>query len=117
MNIQKRTNIIIALLVLLIISTIFTINYLKERTDPESDEVLKCIAENSILIVSKTCSHCANQKLILGEGLKYFEMIDVADHPEVWDEYDLLGVPAWIIGDEIHYGTKEIKTLKDLTEC
>ena len=116
MNIQKRTNIIICLLILLIISSIYTINYFKQKINPEED-ILKCISENSVLIVSKTCSHCANQKLILGDSIKDFEILDVTENPELWEEYNLLGVPAWIIGDEIYYGTKEIKTLKDLTEC
>lgn len=116
MNIQKRTNIIIGLLVLLIISSILTINYLKERADPEED-ILKCVAENSVLVVSKTCSHCANQKIILGDSIKEFEIIDVSEHPEVWDEYNLIGVPAWIINDEIYYGVKEIEQLHDLVNC
>ena len=100
----------IAIAVVILVALIF---YFK--SDSADDETLKCIANNSKLYVLKTCSHCADQKQILGSGLKYFELIDCGDFPEKC--IGISGVPAWEINGERSSGVKSISELKELTGC
>lgn len=103
-------------LIIAVIISIFLIEYIKGIQNG-SEEELKCIASTSILYVSKTCSHCANQKLILGEGIKYFTLIDCSDDIEKCQEADITAVPTWIIDGEKHAGVRTVNELKELSGC
>lgn len=121
MNAKKRSNIIISLIILLIISATFTIIYLKKEVNPE-DATLECIAEKSVLYVSKTCTHCAEQKLILGDGLKYFELVDcISDTQRCINDGIIVDgkytVPTWIIDGKTYNGRYTINELKEITGC
>ncbi len=112
---KTNRNLILFVIVIAIIGAVYAIQYAKEMSTDK--EVMKCIAENSILYVSKTCSHCAEQKLILGDSLEYFNLIDVAEHPEVWTEKNLIGVPTWEVEDKMYPGVKSVLELKNITGC
>jgi len=113
---KKRSWIILGVLIVLIIGTIYSIEYIKGMGNGEEEE-LKCVAEKSILYVSKTCSHCANQKLILGDGLQYFELIDCAEDTAACQEAGITGVPTWEIDGELYPGVRSVEQLKELTGC
>lgn len=112
---KKKSNLIMLAIILAIIGAIWAIEYTKDKY--EDVRTMKCIAANSTLIVSKTCDYCYQQKLVLGDSIKYFEIIDVAEHPEVWEQYNLRGVPTWIVDEEKYAGLKTIKQLKEITSC
>ncbi len=113
---MKKDKVILIGIIIIVIAIIITITVLKQT--PESDEeTIQCIADNSKLIISKTCGHCANQKSILGEHLDKFELLSVDENPSLFEEYDLIGVPTWIINNKTYPGVKSIENLKELTGC
>ena len=114
---DKTRNWIFGLIVVVVIVGVVLLNSGSDGNGNYDEEVMKCISENSKLIVSKTCSYCAVQKTILGKSLEFFELIDVAENPEVWEKYGLIGVPTWIINNQTYPGVKQIEELKDLTGC
>lgn len=112
---DTKTYLILVVIVVLIISVIV---FLKAKNEGGADpNTIKCISSKSILIASYSCVHCAEQKRILGDYAKEFNLVYVEDTPEIWTQYNLEGVPAWIIDNKIHYGSKSIKELKELTKC
>jgi len=78
---------------------------------------MQCISNNSILIVSKTCGHCADQKRMLEPYLNYFTILYIDENPDLWETYDLIGVPTWIIDENTYPGVQQISKLKNLTGC
>jgi len=113
---MKKDTLILVIIVVIVIAIILGINYVKGNGN-YSDETMQCIADNSILIVSKTCSHCINQKNILGDSLDLFELIYIDENPEVLEQYDVKVVPTWIINNEKITGVQSIEELKELTGC
>lgn len=112
---NKGTKVLI-ILTAIVIGIILIISYLKDGGNSDN-EMMKCIANNSLLIVSKTCSHCANQLKILGDSKDKFEIIYIDEAPEVIDQYGITGVPAWVINGRVYSGVKSINGLKKLTGC
>jgi glutaredoxin len=113
---MKKDKLILISIIVIIIAIIVIITVLKDNGVVD-EETMQCIADNSKLIVSPTCGHCADQKKILGEALNKFELLDVTENPNLWEDYDLIGVPTWIINDKTHPGVKTPKELKKLTGC
>ena len=112
---EKGTKVLI-ILVVVVIGIILAINYMNDDGDYDA-EIMQCIADNSMLIASKTCSHCIEQKKILGNNYGIFNVVYVDKSPGIFDEYNLRGVPAWIINNNIYYGSQEVSKLKQLTGC
>ena len=114
---KKNTFILIGLIAVIILA-VGVISYFKASPITGltiTDDEAKAIAANSTLIYSKTCSHCIEQEQILGKYIIYFNLVDVAEHPEILKQYQVKGVPAWIINGKKYEGVKSLKELKDLT--
>lgn len=112
---SKETKTFLTLIAIVIVVIIIII-YATSNQTPEA-KTAKCIGENSILIVSKTCGHCANQKAMFGDNLKYLNMLSIDEDPSLLEKYDLPGVPGWIINRESYVGVQSIERLKELTSC
>ena len=112
---KKETKTYLAL-VIIVVLIVVAIIWLKNRPTV-NNEVVQCIAKNSTMIISKTCSACAYQKEILGESLRYFNAIDITEHPEVIEQYGISEVPTWLIDGEKYTGVQTLKNLKELTKC
>lgn len=112
---RKETIFLIATIVI-IIAIIFTINYVKGNGN-HNQETMQCIADNSILFVSKTCGHCATQKQILGDSLSLFQVYDIHDNSELAQQYNIIYIPTWIINNQKYESVYSISTLKELTGC
>jgi hypothetical protein len=110
---MKKSNLITILIILGIISlTIFIKIKPQEIT---SEEIAKCIGENSKLYNQIGCPHCENQKNIFGENIKYLNII-LCDND--WEQCSqITGTPSWEINGEMYTGTKSIEELKKLTNC
>jgi len=106
---------ILLVLIIAIIASILIINYY--RNNGLNGATAMCIAEKSKLFVSERCGHCTNQKQILEPYLEKFELIDVLEHPEVWEKYNLVGVPSWIIDGKTYLGVQSVNNLKEITGC
>ena len=117
---MEKNTIVLLILILIVIGIVSLIYYVKANGNHDNP-TMRCIAQNSKLVVSPTCSACAYQKKILKENLEnyenYFEIISVTEHPELWAQYDLKGVPTWIINEQTYAGAKNIEQLKKLTGC
>lgn len=113
---KSTKSLIFFTIIVAIIVIILIINSVKSNGN-EDESLMKCIAENTKIYVSKTCSHCAEQKRILGDYLDLFDMTDCATEPEICSENGILYVPTWIINEEKHTGVLPISTLKKLTNC
>ncbi|MBR9706228.1 thioredoxin family protein [Candidatus Pacearchaeota archaeon] len=115
---EKTTYIILVAIVILII---VVVNIVKNNNASITIEELKCIAEKSKLILSSTCSHCIEQKRILksidSNYTAYLDLIYVDEHPEVFEEYDITGVPTWIINEKTYSGVHQPKELKKIADC
>lgn len=121
---DKKEIKVMAILAIIIIAVIVAIFYLKGRCiilEGKPQEVIQCIGSKAKMVSSPTCGHCADQKKILQDYYTnytdYIEVIDVSANPQIVQEYNLRGWPAWIIGKDIHYGTTSICDLKKLTGC
>ena len=113
---QSTKTAIMVLAVVAIIAIIFLIYYVKANGNSD-EKTMKCIAEKSVLYVSKTCGHCAAQKQILSEYINMFTIIDCQDNIEKCQDDGILYVPTWIISGEKYTGIKTIAELKELTGC
>ncbi len=116
---MKKDKIVLIVLVAIVIGIIVLINFIQGNGN-EEEEVMNCIADNSMLIVLKTCSHCAQQKIILGDDLDKFKIIDAGENPEIVNQYftdGIIRVPSWIINEKTYSGVRSIEELKELTGC
>ncbi|MBU1136308.1 MAG: hypothetical protein KJ559_02255 [Nanoarchaeota archaeon] len=113
---SKNNNIILVILALVIIGFILTINSLNNNEN-YNIETIKCIGENSKLFVSKTCGHCAKQKMILEGYEEYFEIIDCFSETELCMENNIQAVPTWIINNQEYTGVKTFSELKEFSGC
>jgi len=117
-NKRVKNNIIILIIALAIVIIIFAVIYHGKSIVLEEKE-FKCIAEKSELYTTKTCSHCAEQKIILGDYLGYFNVIDCLDPTQIekCKENNIDRVPAWKINDSVYFGVRNLNELKTLTGC
>lgn len=103
---------------IIVILIIIGIKFIPDLFQPEiTEQDMQCIADNSILIVSKTCGYCAKQKEMLGEHLNKFNLLYTDEDPTLFDTYNLRGVPTWVINERSISGVQSLKTLKELTGC
>ena len=114
---KKDTKIylILAVIIIIIIAGIYLI---KNPTIPvEDEELIKCIADNSIVYSSATCSACKYQKELFGKGYKWINEVDCLYESEKCQEANIRATPTWIINNQEYVGAKTIEELKDLTGC
>jgi glutaredoxin len=105
---------LVVIVILIIISIVFIRNSGEVKLN---EELAKCISSKSILIASKTCSHCATQKEILGKYISNFNISYTDEDSTLWSKYNLIRVPTWVINNKNYPGVKTIKELKVLTNC
>jgi len=117
-SINEKKNILKTIsIILFCLFVIVMIFYFNSKYDIKDSETIKCIAENSKLIIKQGCSACAKQEQELGDFLDYFEIIDITDNGDIVQEYSITKIPTWIINNETYEGVKTIKELQELTGC
>ena len=92
-------------------------NSTNNSNNDSQEEIMKCIAEKSVLYVSATCGHCANQKKILEDYIDKFNMVDCSTETEKCIENNIQAVPTWLINNEKYTGVHSVQQLKKLTGC
>jgi hypothetical protein len=80
-----------------------------------SDEIAKCIGENSILYTQLGCSACKAQEDLFGESYQNLNVIDCFYEREKCSE--ITATPTWIINNEKYVGVQSIEKLQELTKC
>jgi len=113
---KTKEVVIFIILTAIVVGVIALIFYIKSNGNHD-EQAIKCIAEKSKIIASKTCSACAYQNQILGDYLEYFELIYVDENPEILEQYHIDGVPTWIINEKKYPGVHNIAKLKEITGC
>jgi len=101
---------IFILVTIAIIVLIFTL-----KNGDADEQTAKCIGEKATLYVSTTCPHCASQKDMFGENLKYITLVNCNINPEKCQ--DIMYVPSWEINGKITTGVKSIEKLKEEIGC
>lgn len=81
------------------------------------EQFTKCLANKTELYVNAGCSHCANQKSLFGDSLKYLKITDCAVDTDKCIEAGVTQVPTWIINNEKAVGVQSLKKLSELSEC
>lgn len=113
---KKNVTAIITFLVIfgVVILASVLINNKKQGT---SDEIAKCIGENSILYTQLGCHACETQKELFGESYNSLNKIDCYYTPEKCITANITATPTWIIKGEKYVGVQSIEELKELTNC
>ena len=118
MNKPKKDTPIYIILVIIIILIILGIFWIKNpNKKPTDEEVMKCIAEKSIIYSSTTCGACRYQEQILGDYYSLFQEINCFKEIQKCIDAHIEATPTWIINGEKYTGVKSIQKLKELTEC
>lgn len=115
MNKDTKIYLALGIIVILIIAGIY---YYKNKSliTPE-EETMKCIAGKSVLYSQTDCSHCKQQKNILGGYLNLFTIIECDKQTDLCIKEEISGTPSWKINGKIYIGVKSIKELADIAEC
>ena len=110
---MKKNNLItFVIIIAIIIFAFFAIN----KSSPETtEEIAKCIGENSILYVQLGCHFCKVQEDMFGENYQYLNTIDCFYESEKCGEITV--TPTWIIKGEKVEGVQTIEKLQELTGC
>jgi len=114
---KKDTKIYLSLvvIVIIIIAGIFYIKNLNNLTPEE--ETVKCISSKAILYSQTECSHCKQQKQILGTYSGLFKIIECDKEPEKCMAKEITGTPTWEINGKLYQGVKSIRELSELSGC
>ena len=118
-NIKQKSlkqNIILLIIFIAVILLVVLIIHFQNKNNL-TEEDFKCIAGKSELYVLKTCSHCAEQKQLLGDYLSYFTIIDCSENTQKCTDLGITRVPTWIINNQIYTGLKTLNELKNLAGC
>jgi len=111
---MKKNNLVTILVVLAVI-VLAIIILSKPAPTGTSEEIAKCIGENSELYVQAGCSHCEDQKELFGENYQYLNIIDCFFEIERCEE--ITATPTWIIDGKKIAGFQSIEKLQELTGC
>ncbi len=102
----------------ILIILVFAFIVLNKHSAPTSEEIAKCIGQNSKLYIQTGCIHCENQLKLFGENQKYLNIYNcMDDNWKTCRELELLGTPTWIIKGTKYTGKQSIENLQKLTGC
>ena len=116
-NKDMKFYIIVGLVLIAVI--IGTYLFQEKYVDPILDErTMSCIANNSMLFATTTCSYCKDQKEILGNYTEMFNIIYCdEDTTGICAERGIELVPFWVIDNQGYIGTKTVEELQNLIGC
>lgn len=84
--------------------------------DP-SEDIIKCISENSVLYVQAGCPHCETQKQKFGDKLELLNIIDCTKDTEECISKGIRFIPTWIFNNTYIEGDYSIEELKEMMNC
>jgi glutaredoxin len=94
-------------------------NNTSSTTTSPLDNFAKCLSEKGVeLYVLKTCPHCAHQKEMFGESLKYLKYIECSENYDLCIQKGIEAVPTWILPNgERLLGVQPLEVLSQKTGC
>ena len=113
---KKRIVVWINILVAVIIVSIVLYVVTKPNSPIQTDvDIVKCIAEKSILFTQLGCHACQTQEDLFGENYKYLKTVDCFYELDKCEGIE--ATPTWKIKGQDYKGVQSIETLKELTGC
>ena len=116
-NSSTMITVIVILLVLILSAYIL----IKDNT-PQiqiTEELAKCIGQNSELYVQTGCPACQKQEELFGNYVGYLTEFDCLEKANI-QKCSVLGIegtPTWVINGKKYQGLKQISELKSLAGC
>ena len=92
MNKDLKIYIILTVIVLVMIGAILIIK--KYNSETLNEASAKCIAEKTIMYSQKRCSHCTEQKKLLGNYTSIFNIIECDNQPQKCADAGIEGTPT-----------------------
>ena len=112
---MKKSLWITIAIVLIIIS--FAV-YIKSRNPAGvSEELVKCIGNNSIVYTQIGCHACESQKQLFGENYQYVNDYICNTNWDYCLQKGIKATPTWEINRQMIEGIQTIEKLKELTGC
>ena len=113
MNKDLKIYLALVVIILLVIGGVYYWKNMNQITPEE--QTMKCISSKAVLYSQTDCSHCKQQKQILGEYASLFKIIECDKEPQKCTE--ITGTPTWKINGKNYEGIRSIKELADITGC
>lgn len=116
MYINKKNFFITLGIIVGVFLIVFVVLYVKSLNYPNPpEELVECIANNSILYIQKGCHYCEIQEQKFGKDKDLLNIVDC-----FYEENKCLNItatPTWIINGKMYEGVFSIEELKDMTGC
>lgn len=110
---MKKNNLATILIIILILVFVLVVKLLENPQTTE--EIAKCIGENSVFYTQLGCHACKTQEKMFGENVKFLNKIDCTFEYEKCQEIET--TPTWKIKGELYRKVQSIQTLQELTGC
>ena len=116
---QTRTIVTFLVLIFVIFGLYFFSDWFSKTTgyvlgEDEKLKLAQCLGERATFYRSDTCPDCDEQLETFGKDASRFLKIVSCSNV---DECPEGGVPAWKIGNQVHYGVKNLDELTTLSQC
>ena len=111
---RKKSLITWIVILAVVLLSIFILN---KSPNGSSEELAKCIGENSVLYGQLGCHACETQEEMFGENYQYLTVIDCFFAGDECIEKEIEGTPTWIIDGQKYKGVQSLEKLKELTGC
>jgi len=113
---KKRIVVWINILIVVIIVSIVLYVATKPTVPVQTDiDIVKCIAEKTILFTQLGCHACQIQEDLFGENYKYLNSVDCFYELDKCQE--ITATPTWKIKGGFYKGVQTIEQLQELTGC
>jgi len=111
---KKKSWITWIIILAVVLLAIFILNKSPNET---TEEIAKCIGENSELYIQLGCHACETQEDMFGENYQYLTTIDCFYERDKCMDKEIQGTPTWIIDEQEYLGVLSLEELKTLTGC
>ena len=78
---------------------------------------MKCIGERAKLFIQPGSKICDEQITLLGDDIKYIDIVDCFSERDSCDDIDISLTPAWEINKQRIYKLLNVTKLKEKTNC
>ena len=114
---KKSNKVTIIIILAVIIFAVFALSYksLFKHSQGTTEEIARCIGENSVVYVQLGCHACEAQEELFGDSYQYLNVVDC-----FFDLDKCQGIsatPTWVIKGEEYKGVQSIESLQELTGC
>jgi hypothetical protein len=111
---KKNSWVNIAIIAAVLIIAFFV---LRKPTPVTTEEIARCIGENSVLYVQLGCPHCKTQEDMFGNNKQYLKIVDCFYETASGKCTDIQSTPTWLISGKKYEGVQSIEKLQELTGC